>query len=187
MASLLPLSTLGVSGLRPLIALLSCLSVAACDNPQSLNGHIPYAPVKNGWSDESAGGFRGPPIMQCAAHGVIWSSASFGSGSSLIFDADTNKLIELVSGQTWGLPEGKKPQPIEPKIVNITPAERNMIVRLANLVWAPRHPLSPPRPVMDTFIDVFLIDGASIKALNGFGAGQKLGAALNQVARKHGI
>jgi hypothetical protein len=175
--------------LRLPVAFLLCLSVAGCNSRtfQSASDHVPYASVKNGWSDEANGSFRCPPIMQCPAHGVIWSSASFGSGESLSFDADENTLTEVSSGQTWGLPQGKKPQPIAPKIVTITPSERNEIVRLANLAWAPRHPLTPPRPVMDTFIDVFLIDGTSIKALNGFGAGQKLGAALNKLARKHGI
>jgi hypothetical protein len=166
------------------------LLLAACDvrTQPMANGEIPYAPFKNGWSDEPTVTLYCPIVIGCPAHGIVWSAASFGSSTSIYFDTDKNTLARISAGQPWGVPKSKKPGPaVVPQIVTVTPEERNELLKLANLAWAPRGPVAPSRPTMDIFSDVTLIDGKFAKQLNGSGAGKDLGAVLSMIAHRHGI
>jgi hypothetical protein len=89
----------------------------------------------------------------------------------------------------WGKPWGSmspEPPPMR-KVATVTVSERNELVRLANLAWAPKKPFPPPHIVTDTLTDVILIDGNVGKKLNGFGAGSDLHSELNKIALRHGF
>jgi hypothetical protein len=169
---------------------LSVLLLAACDlrtTPDS-HGDIPYAKLKNTYTDMGGGPAACPPVLGCPARGIITSSASFGAGGALVFDVDTGTLSQVSYGHLWGSPEtGRSGQTPTKQSAILTQAERNQLVRLANFAWAPSLNFPPTHDPMDVFLDVTLIDGKHTKLLDGFDAGAKLYAAMNKAAQAHGV
>ena len=171
---------------------LLCLSplVAGCDPRISIaaNGLIPYAPVKNGYTDGPTSHVSCPLRVGCPASGVVSVTASFGTSSSIILDLTAN-TIEVLSGgdKPWGTPDNIPPSPLKRETTGITVEERNLLVRLANLAWAPRKAVPQPNRPTDAFVDVTLLDGKFIKQLDGYGSGRKLLNTIFTIARRHGI
>ncbi len=171
---------------------LLCLSplVAGCDPRTSIaaNGLIPYAPVKNGYTDGPTSDISCPLRAGCPASGVVSVTASFGTSSSITLDLTVNTIVVLSGGnRPWGMPDNIPPSPQKRETTGITREERNVLVRLANLAWAPHKPVPQPNRPTDTFVDVTLLDGKFIKQLDGFGSGRELLGTIAAIARRHGV
>jgi hypothetical protein len=165
------------------------LLLGSCDirTEMMANGQVPYAPVKNGYGSEGSGPPACPPVLGCPSHGIVSSSASFGFGASTVFDLDKNTLAFVAYGHLTGAPTNIPEVPPRPRIILVSNADRNEIVRFANFAWAPSGPPPFSRGAVDLFLDITLIDGKIVKLMDGQGAGGKLAAALAKIGERYGL
>ncbi len=177
--------------LRRLCATLAVLAVAGCgaDDPRTTpakNGLIAWAPVKNGLDGQD---LLGPlPISGPArpAHGVVYVDSSYGYTATLIANVDKTLLIGV-----WKDPadpaSGQVAPVIQAQQAALSQAERNAVAKLANRAWDPARAMRVPPGSIQVRKTVWLIDGDTVKALSGTGAGQALVALLVTLAQTHHV
>ncbi len=163
------------------------LAVGGCGgDARTAPGEVAWAPVKNAVDGQ---GVLGPvPISGPArpVHGVVYVDSSFGYSATLIANVDTKVLIGL-----WKDPADPASGQVAPVIqfqqAGLSQDERNAVVRLANRVWAPARAMRVPPGSIQVDKSVWLIDGDTVKAVYGTGAGQALVALLLSLAQTHHV
>jgi hypothetical protein len=174
-----------------LAAMVALLAASGCghDDPRTTpgrNGLVAWAPLKNGLDGQDS---LGPvPVSGPArpVHGVVYLDSSFGYSAILIADVDKRLLIgrwsdpvDPASGQSAPATQGQQ--------AGLSQDERNAVVKLANRAWDPHRALRVPPGSTQVQKTVWLIDGDTVKALYGNGAGEALAALLVGLAQTHHV
>jgi hypothetical protein len=175
-----------------LSALAMMLALAACggSDPRTTpgkDGLIAWGPAKNGLDGQDSLGPVPVSGAQRPAHGVVYLDSSFGYSAILIADVDKKLLIGLWSDPVDAA-SGQTAPAMQAQQAGLSLDERNAVARLANRAWDPHRAALPVPPgSIQVRKAVWLIDGGTVKALYGTGAGQALVALLVGLAQSHHI